>query len=58
MKSLPNLMANDNVLIRYTHSGLGTDDVLAVYISEAGVTSGMALESKGDLFLKNALSSV
>ena len=49
---------NNNVLARYTHSGLRTDDVLGVEITSAGVSRGLAAASGDYIYLKDSLGSV
>lgn len=47
-----------SVLARYTHSGLRTDDVLAVDISSSGVSRGLASQSGSYFYLKDGLGSI
>lgn len=49
---------NGSVLVRYTHSGLRTDDVLAADISSSGVFRGLASQSGSYFYLKDGLGSV
>src|SRR5690606_34155980 len=48
----------NNILTRYTHSGLRTDDVLAVEVTSAGVSRGLAQASGNYLYLKDSLGSI
>lgn len=53
-KSYLNTMeTNNNLLARYTHSTLQTDDVLAVDVTNNGVTAGLAQNTATYLYLKN-----
>jgi RHS repeat-associated protein len=49
---------NNNILARYTQSGLRTDDTLAMDVTGAGVTEGIAPNSGTYHFLKDGLGSV
>lgn len=49
---------DSNILARYTHSGLRTDDVLAAEISPSGVSSGLASQSGSYFYLKDGLGSI
>lgn len=49
---------NNNVLARYTHSGLRTDDVLSVDITTAGSARGLASVSGSYTYLKDSLGSI
>ena len=48
----------NNVLARYTHSGLKTDDVLGVEITNAGVSKGLSTTSGDFIYLKDGLGSI
>ncbi|NUN04658.1 MAG: PKD domain-containing protein [Bdellovibrio sp.] len=52
------LDASGNLLARYTHSALTTDDVLSVDISSAGVSAGLAQNSGTYEFIKDHVGSV
>lgn len=49
---------NNEVLARYTHMGLGTDEVLAVDVSEAGVSRKIAQSSGSYSFIKDHLGTI
>ncbi|MFP5520746.1 MAG: RHS repeat domain-containing protein, partial [Bdellovibrionia bacterium] len=49
---------NDSLLARYTHSGMRTDDVLGVEITNEGVNAGLSLSAGKYQFLKDALGSI
>ena len=49
---------NDSTLIRYTHSGQRTDDVLAMDVTSSGVSRGVASSSGTFYFLKDGLGSI
>lgn len=49
---------DNNVLARYTHSGLRTDDVLAADISSEGVNRGLATQAGSYFYLKDGLGSI
>ena len=48
----------NEVLVRYTHSGLRTDDVLGMNVTQAGVSEGFAPTSGNYFFLKDGLGSI
>ena len=50
--------ADNDLLARYTHSGLRTDDVLAANITSDGVTAGLAKTSGSYMYLKDQLGSI
>jgi RHS repeat-associated protein len=49
---------SNNLLARYTHSGLRTDDVLAVDVTSAGVSQKVATISGTYTFLKDHLGTI
>jgi len=49
---------SNSILATYTHSGLRTDDTLAMDISSGGVSAGLALSSGSFYFLKDSLGSI
>lgn len=49
---------DDTLLARYIHSGMRTDDVLGVEITDAGASAGLAQSSGKYQFLKDALGSI
>jgi RHS repeat-associated protein len=55
---LAELNGNNSVLVRYTHSGLRTDDTLAMDVTSAGVSEGIAPTSGTYHFLKDGLGSI
>ncbi len=55
---LAELDGNNSVLVRYTHSGLRTDDVLAMDVTNSGVNAGIAPSTGTYHFLKDGLGSV
>lgn len=52
------LDANKNIIARYTHSGLRTDDVLSVDISDEGVTNKLAYTQGTYHYLKDHLGTI
>ncbi|MBI3541862.1 MAG: carboxypeptidase-like regulatory domain-containing protein [Deltaproteobacteria bacterium] len=50
--------AGNNLLARYTHSGLQSDDVLTVDVRSAGVSVGLAQNTQTYTYLKDAQGSV
>lgn len=48
----------NEILVRYTHSGLRTDDVLAMNVTSNGVSTGFAPSTGNYYFLKDGLGSV
>jgi len=49
---------NNQLLARYTHSGLRTDDVLAADVTSDGVSAGLAQNSGSYQYLKDAQGTV
>ena len=49
---------SNNILARYTHSGLRTDDVLSVYVTSSGERAGLAQSSGSYYYGKDALGSI
>ena len=49
---------NANLLARYIHSTLRTDDTLAMEVTASGVTAEVASESKTYVFIKDQIGSV
>lgn len=49
---------NNQLLAKYTHSNLRTDDVLAVDVTNAGVSAGMAQTTGTYSFLKDGMGTV
>lgn len=52
------LNEDDDVLAKYTHSGLQSDDLLAVEITSEGVNAGLSTATGTYLFLKDGLGSI
>ncbi|MBI2519947.1 MAG: hypothetical protein HYV97_06010 [Bdellovibrio sp.] len=50
--------ATNQILSTYTHSGLRTDDTLAVDVTSAGTQAGLAIISGTFYFLKDGLGSI
>lgn len=49
---------DNDVLVKYTHSGLRTDDVLSMDVTSEGVSKGIAPVSGTYYFLKDSLGSI
>jgi len=49
---------SNNILARYTHSGLRTDDVMSVYVTSSGESAGLAQSSGSYYYGKDALGSI
>jgi RHS repeat-associated protein len=49
---------SNHLLARYTHSGLATDDVLSVNITNIGVDSAVAKNAKTYTYLKDSIGSI
>ncbi|MFP5491655.1 MAG: RHS repeat-associated core domain-containing protein [Bacteriovoracia bacterium] len=49
---------NDELMARYTHSGMRMDDVLGVEVTNAGVDGGMANSSGKFYFLKDVMGTI
>jgi hypothetical protein len=50
--------AANNVLARYTHSTLATDDVLSASVTNSGVTAKLAQSAQSYFYLKDQLGTV
>ncbi|MBL7663524.1 MAG: hypothetical protein JNM93_00210 [Bacteriovoracaceae bacterium] len=49
---------NNQILAKYTHSSLRTDDVLSVDVTNDGVSNGIATQSGSYNYLKDSLGSI
>ena len=49
---------SNSVLAKYTHSGLRTDDMLAVDVTSDGVVAGLGKQAQSYFYIKDALGTV
>ena len=49
---------SNNVLAKYTHSGLRTDDMLAVDVTSDGAVAGVGKQAQSYFYIKDALGTV